>query len=461
MSGKSPPCSCSSGTSWRTRRHSRGRWSTPAGRADVRRLVDPVRAVDGTDAVVTFDAVRAAVERRAQGARPAGGRGRHAARPRACRARRRQLRPAGAPRRLRRPRPGRPPAGAARARRDAARGRRAIDARKQPRRSPGLAEAEASPAPDRRDARGRRLGGAASSLRDCSFIDSLRRGEPCPRSRLGPRDALNRAEEGASMTQAAEARRHADPRRRKRSPRSATAPAPLTVIGGGTIVCRRSPTAAAAQRRACAAPRRAGLSAVTRGRHDGDDRRGDAGPGAGRALPEPLGPCAANVADSRSARRRPSAATSAPARGHDAPRGDLQGPLLALGAQGALGRRRRRARRAARGLPRRRDGRLVLDVAFEEPAAAPSRRSTARTRTSTRCSRSRGAARRRHGPARRDGRRRRRSGSLGRGPPPTPTAAARSGRQLGDDALASGLVPASGRCPVLVRRVLTQLEEAA
>ena len=64
----------------------------------------------------------------------------------------------------------------------------------------------------------------------------------------------------------------------------------------------------------------------------------------------------------RSAARPRSAATSArrPA-GNDAPRGDLQAPLVALRRAGALGRRGRRAHRAGRGLPGRSPAdRLVL-----------------------------------------------------------------------------------------------------
>ena len=70
-------------------------------RADPRRLVDPCATVDGTDALAALDAVRRAVERARDGARPAGGRGGHAADPRPRRARRRALRAGGAARGVR------------------------------------------------------------------------------------------------------------------------------------------------------------------------------------------------------------------------------------------------------------------------------------------------------------------------------------------------------------------------
>jgi carbon-monoxide dehydrogenase medium subunit len=87
------------------------------------------------------------------------------------------------------------------------------------------------------------------------------------------------------------------------------------------------------------------------------------------AEPAPLGPCAANVADLEIRSQGTLAGNICAGEGPDAPRGDLQGPLLALGAT---------VRSAGEGgittepleefLPKRRS-RLVLDVSFDEPAA--------------------------------------------------------------------------------------------
>ncbi|MGZ4318679.1 MAG: FAD binding domain-containing protein [Gaiellaceae bacterium] len=85
--------------------------------------------------------------------------------------------------------------------------------------------------------------------------------------------------------------------------------------------------------------------------------------------PAPLGPCAANVADLEIRFQGTLAGNICAGEGPDAPRGDLQGPLLALGAT---------VRSAGEGgittspleefLPKRRS-RLLLSVSFEEPAA--------------------------------------------------------------------------------------------
>jgi len=86
-------------------------------------------------------------------------------------------------------------------------------------------------------------------------------------------------------------------------------------------------------------------------------------------LPAPLGPCAANVADLEIRSQGTAGGNICAGEGYEAPRGDLQGALIALGAT---------ARSAANGdvteepledfLPKRRE-RLLLSVSFEEPAA--------------------------------------------------------------------------------------------
>jgi CO/xanthine dehydrogenase FAD-binding subunit len=86
-------------------------------------------------------------------------------------------------------------------------------------------------------------------------------------------------------------------------------------------------------------------------------------------LPAPLGPCAANVADIEIRSQATVGGNLCAGEGYEAPRGDLQGAFLALGAT---------VRSAANGevseepledfLPKRR-GRLLLSVSFDEPAA--------------------------------------------------------------------------------------------
>jgi CO/xanthine dehydrogenase FAD-binding subunit len=83
----------------------------------------------------------------------------------------------------------------------------------------------------------------------------------------------------------------------------------------------------------------------------------------------PLGPCAANVGDLEIRSQGTVGGNLCAGEGYEAPRGDLQGALLALGAT---------TRSAANGeiteepledfLPRRRE-RLLLSVSFDEPAA--------------------------------------------------------------------------------------------
>ena len=86
-------------------------------------------------------------------------------------------------------------------------------------------------------------------------------------------------------------------------------------------------------------------------------------------LPAPLGPCAANVADIEIRSQATVGGNICAGEGYEAPRGDLQGAFVALGAT---------ARSAANGkvteepledfLPKRR-GQLLLSVSYDEPAA--------------------------------------------------------------------------------------------
>ena len=86
-------------------------------------------------------------------------------------------------------------------------------------------------------------------------------------------------------------------------------------------------------------------------------------------LPAPIGPCAANIADVEIRSQATAAGNICAGEGHEAPRGDLQGAFLAVGAT---------VRSAGEGgiaeepledfLPKRRE-RLVLSISYDEPAA--------------------------------------------------------------------------------------------
>jgi carbon-monoxide dehydrogenase medium subunit len=86
-------------------------------------------------------------------------------------------------------------------------------------------------------------------------------------------------------------------------------------------------------------------------------------------LSSPLGPCAANVADIEIRAQATVGGNLCAPQGRDAPRGDLQSALLALDAQvrsaGAGGERTE----PVDAFLANADGRLVLDISFEEPAA--------------------------------------------------------------------------------------------
>jgi len=141
----------------------------------------------------------------------------------------------------------------------------------------------------------------------------------------------------------------------------------VTVIAGGTIAMpdisygrlRPGKTVVLTQ---------AGLAGVTR---DGSRVTiGAATPVADLVgFPAPLGPCAANVADVEIRGQATVGGNVCAGAGNDAPRGDLQGALLALGATarstGAGGERSE----PLDGFLAAREERLLLDVSFEEPAA--------------------------------------------------------------------------------------------
>jgi carbon-monoxide dehydrogenase medium subunit len=143
--------------------------------------------------------------------------------------------------------------------------------------------------------------------------------------------------------------------------------AEVVVVGGGTIVV---PDLTYRRRRARKALMlgNAGLSGIER-----DGSRVTIGAMTPVQelvdMPAPLGPCAANVADLEIRSQGTVGGNLCAREGYEAPRGDLQGAFLALGAM---------ARSAANGdvteepledfLPKRRE-RLLLSVSFDEPAA--------------------------------------------------------------------------------------------
>ncbi len=141
----------------------------------------------------------------------------------------------------------------------------------------------------------------------------------------------------------------------------------VVVVGGGTIVVPEM-TYRRLQPAKALLLKNAGLAGVTR---DGsrvtigamtpiEDLVG---------MPAPLGPCAANIADLEIRSQATVGGNICAGAGNEAPRGDLQGAFLALGAT---------MRSAGDGgimeepledfLPKRRE-RLLLDVSFDEPAA--------------------------------------------------------------------------------------------
>jgi carbon-monoxide dehydrogenase medium subunit len=182
-------------------------------------------------------------------------------------------------------------------------------------------------------------------------------------------------------------------------------------------------------------------------------------------LPAPIGPCAANVGDLEIRAQATLGGNICAGEGQEAPRGDLQGPLLAVAA---------RARSAGPGgvvsepleefLAHRRQ-RLLLDVAYEEPLAGAFA-ALDRPHTHEYTTMAVSAARLADGTVR--------VAATGVGwwgvrlpsaealadDPERAAAAALADAQPHDDALASAWYRAKA-LPVLVRRVLVQLKEAS
>jgi len=237
----------------------------------------------------------------------------------------------------------------------------------------------------------------------------------------------------------------------------------VTVIGGGTIVMPEITYGRLQPARAILLSR-AGLAGVTR---DGSTVTiGATTPVADLVdLPAPLGPCAANVADGEIRGQATVGGNLCAGEGPDAPRGDLQGALLALGATVASAGTGGERTEPLEDFLANRAGRLVVGISFEEPAAgafAALDRPHSHDYTALAVSAARAA----------DGTVRIAATGAGTHGVRLPSAEAKAGDPAAageaalsdvtpdDDALASAWYRRK-ILPVLVRRALTELEEVA
>jgi aerobic carbon-monoxide dehydrogenase medium subunit len=182
-------------------------------------------------------------------------------------------------------------------------------------------------------------------------------------------------------------------------------------------------------------------------------------------LAAPLGQCAANVADREIRAQGTVGGNLCAPQGRDAPRGDLQSAFLALDAQvrsaGAGGERAD----SVEDFLADRDGRLVLDISYEEPAggafARLDRPHTHDYSALTVCVARESDGTIRIGAAGVDGPAIRLPSAEAKADDPAAAGeAATKDATFADDALASAWY--RGRTlPVLVRRALTELQEAA
>lgn len=141
----------------------------------------------------------------------------------------------------------------------------------------------------------------------------------------------------------------------------------VTVIGGGTIVMPDI-TAGRVKPDKTLLLARAGLAGVTR--EDGRVTIGATAPLAALVdLPAPVGPCAANVGDLEIRGQATVGGNLCAGEGHGAPRGDLQGALLAVGAQVRSAGAGGETTEPLEDFLGQRRNRLVLDVGYEEPVA--------------------------------------------------------------------------------------------
>ena len=187
------------------------------------------------------------------------------------------------------------------------------------------------------------------------------------------------------------------------------------MIGGGTIVVpeitygRRKPAKALLLGRA-------GLDTLSRRRRDRDGRRGPAGPSAVRARAGRRGAraeCALNVADYEIRGQGTVGGNICATAAADAPRGDLQGPFLALEATARSVGAGGETTRAAGGRSwHDREGRLLLDAQLREARGLGVRRARVPAHPRVHGARRHGRA---HARAARRGSRRPASRATGRG----------------------------------------------
>jgi len=140
----------------------------------------------------------------------------------------------------------------------------------------------------------------------------------------------------------------------------------VVVVGGGTIVVPEMSYRRLRPERALLL-REAGLSGISR-----DGSRVTIGATTPIeeivGLPAPLGPCAANIADVEIRGAATLGGNLCAGGGSEAPRGDLQGALIAVGATVRSAGDGGITEDSLEDFLSKRDGRLVLDVSYEEPA---------------------------------------------------------------------------------------------
>lgn len=141
----------------------------------------------------------------------------------------------------------------------------------------------------------------------------------------------------------------------------------VTVVGGGTIVVPDVTYRKHRPQKALLLGR-AGLSGITKDRSR--VTIGAATPVQELVgMPAPLGPCAANVADLEIRSQGTVGGNLCAGEGYEAPRGDLQGAFLALGATVCSAANGEVSEESLEAFLPQRGGRLLLSVSYEEPAA--------------------------------------------------------------------------------------------
>jgi carbon-monoxide dehydrogenase medium subunit len=141
----------------------------------------------------------------------------------------------------------------------------------------------------------------------------------------------------------------------------------VTVVGGGTIVMPEISAGRLRPTRTLLLAR-AGLAGVSQ--EGGKVTIGATAPlQALVELTAPVGPCAANIGDVEIRTQATLGGNLCAGEGHDAPRGDLQGALLAVGAQVRSSGAGGETTEALEDFLAHRRERLVLEVSYNEPAA--------------------------------------------------------------------------------------------